>query len=65
MYVCVWLQVCLKYQFFIGKVFQMFISNYVVITFYFAKCPGSLAGDFYLHTRNVRVRRGVSFRGEE
>lgn len=43
-------------DFFMGKVPQIFISNYVVITVCFVKNPNSLTGEFHLHTGSEGVR---------
>ena len=61
----VWGGECLKYGFFMGKVPQIFISNYVAITVYFVKNSSSLTGEFHLHTESVGVRKRNSLRSKE
>lgn len=48
-----------------GKVPQIFISNYVVITIYFVKNSSFLTGEFHLHTERVGVRERKPLRSKE
>lgn len=48
-----------------GKVPQIFISNYVAITVYFVKKSSSLTGEFHLHTEKVGVRKRNPLRSKE
>ena len=56
---------CLKYGFFMGKVPQIFISNYVAITIYFVKNSSFLTGEFHLHTERVGIRERKPLRSKE
>lgn len=48
-----------------GKIPQIFISNYVAITIYFVKNSSFLTGEFHLHTERVGVRERKPLRSKE